>query len=122
LDVRDVDQLNEAVAQLRKLVPEGGTSLEKAFMVIGRMSPPPDNIYLITDGLPTQGMSPPRGATISGRDRLRLFDQATKRLPRTTPVNVILLGMEGDPMAASEFWRVAMATKGSLMTPARDWP
>jgi hypothetical protein len=30
--------------------------------------------------------------------------------------------MEGDPMAAPAFWKLALATRGSLITPSRDWP
>jgi hypothetical protein len=37
-------------------------------------------------------------------------------------VNVILLPMEGDPMAASAFWRLAQLTRGSFLSPAEDWP
>jgi hypothetical protein len=45
-----------------------------------------------------------------------------KRLPAGLPVNTILLPMEGDPMAASEFWRLAVDTRGSFMCPSKDWP
>jgi hypothetical protein len=122
LDVRDVDQLDKAIDQLRQKVPTGGTSLEKAFMAIGGLNPRPDNIFLITDGLPTQGLGAPRGVTVDGRERLKLFDSAIGKLPRGIPVNVILLPMEGDSMAASEFWRIALNTRGSFMTPTKDWP
>jgi len=30
--------------------------------------------------------------------------------------------MEGDPLAASEFWQLAQVSGGSFMSPARDWP
>ena len=76
-----------------------------------RLNPPPDNILLITDGLPTQGRTPPRGGTVSGKERLRLFERAVQALPRRAPVNTLLLPMEGDPMAAPAFWKLAMATR-----------
>lgn len=82
----------------------------------------PDNIFLITDGLPTQSYEPPRRTTISGRDRLGLFRKAVQRLPSGVPVNIILAPMEGDPMAASEFWQLAQVSGGSFMSPSRDWP
>ena len=51
---------------------EGGTSLEHAFAALRSMNPPPDNIILITDGLPTQGETPPATRkTIDGEGRLR---------------------------------------------------
>jgi hypothetical protein len=122
LNVTDIDQLNRAIADLKRVIPEGGTSLERAFMAIDQLSPKPDNVFLITDGLPTQGLSPPSGTTVTGRQRLALFEKAVTRIPRGVPVNVILLPMEGDPMAASAFWQVALYTRGSFLTPAKDWP
>ncbi len=56
------------------------------------------------------------------KDRLRLLERSLDALPRGVPVNVILYPMEGDPMASPAFWKVAMATRGSMMTPSSDWP
>lgn len=122
LNVDDRDQLDKAIKQLDEIVPEKGTSLERVFNAIHAMTPLPDNIILITDGLPTQGMKPPRSATISGRERRNLFKKAVKVLPANVPVNIILTPMEGDPFAASEFWKLAMLTQGSFLAPSRDWP
>ena len=122
LKVEDKDQLNKAITAMKQILPAGGTDLEKAFQEISRLNPLPDNIYLITDGLPTQGPRPPRSTTISGRDRLRLFGEAVRTLPKGIPVNIILSPMEGDPMAASAFWQLAHVTDGSLISPAEDWP
>lgn len=122
LNVDDRDQLDKAIQELEKVVPDEGTSLERVFNAVSAMSPLPDNIILITDGLPTQGMKKPRGNTISGKDRRTLFKRAVKVLPKDVPVNVILAPMEGDPFAASEFWKLAMDTQGSFLAPSRDWP
>lgn len=122
LDVSNKDQLNESIEELQKLLPSGGTNLGKAFAEISRLRPLPDNIYLITDSLPTQGQKPPRSTTISARDRLNLFEDALKFLPEGIPVNIILSPMEGDPMAASAFWQLAQITDGSFMSPTEDWP
>ena len=122
LEVADQAQLERVTATLRDTTPAGGTSLENAFSYLQTLSPVPDNIFLITDGLPTQGTSPPRGTTISGNQRQRLFRQAVRALPANVPVNIILAPMEGDPMAASEFWQLAQSTRGSFMSPSRDWP
>jgi hypothetical protein len=119
----DAKALNEALSALRKTIPQDGTSLENAFAVAGTLAPRPDNIILVTDGLPTQGASPPlTRKTIDGEGRLRLFERAIGRLPTGIPVNVILLPMEGDPMASSAYWTLARRTSGSFLSPARDWP
>jgi hypothetical protein len=93
-----------------------------AFLALQTLSPSPDNIFLITDGLPTQGTTPPRGNKVSGRDRQKLYRQAVKRLPRNVPINIVLAPMEGDPMAASEFWQLAQVSRGSFLAPSKDWP
>jgi hypothetical protein len=122
LAVSDAAQLNRAVEAVRTAVPDGGTNLHSAFGAVRAMTPRPDNIILITDGLPTQGARPPRGATVSARDRLNHFNAALKQLPDGIPVNTILLPMEGDPQAAFAFWNLAVASRGTFMTPASDWP
>jgi von Willebrand factor type A domain len=121
IPVSDKGQLDKAIGNLRAQTPEGGTSLVNAFSAIAAMSPRPDNIFLITDGLPTQGAAP-GGAKATGRDRQKYFNQAIDRLPDGIPVNVILLPMEGDPIAASAFWQLARVTRGTLLAPSRDWP
>jgi hypothetical protein len=122
LPARDRKSLESAVLRLRGTAPQGGTSLEAAFAAASALRPHPDNILLFTDGLPTQGRTPPRGRTISGKDRLKLFARAVEALPPGVPVNTLLFPMEGDPMAAPAFWKLAVATRGSLLTPSRDWP
>jgi Mg-chelatase subunit ChlD len=114
-------RLEEAVAALQQVVPGGGTSLYSAFAAAARLSPRPDNIYLITDGLPTQG-DRVRGGTVTPEQRLRYFRDAVNVLPRNVPVNVMLLPMEGDPMAAGALWQLAQSSGGSFLMPSRDWP
>ncbi len=118
----DRDQLELVVKALREQVPEGGTSLVKAFWAIAQMDPLPDNVFLLTDGLPTQGLSAPKSNTVSAKDRLELFKNAVSVMPQGIPINVLLWPMEGDPMAASAFWKLALASRGSFISPAKDWP
>ncbi len=121
LDGRDAKVLDDAVAQLRSVVPEKGTSLLAAFQSIDTLMPPPDNVLLLTDGLPTLGKTAARG-TITARQRLKLFDQAYDSVPKGIPLNILLYPMEGDPRAASSFWQLAMATRGSFLSLSEDWP
>ena len=122
LQVNNFDELNRGIDQLKRVIPSGGSSLAKALAAINRLSPRPDNIFLITDGLPTQGLAPPRGTTVSGRQRRNLFEDALTQVPKGIPINTILLPMEGDPLAAWAYWQVALYTRGAFLTPARDWP
>jgi hypothetical protein len=122
LDAGSVDRLDQAVGALRRIVPAKGTSLLKAAETIQSMSPPPDNIFLIGDGLPTMGARRPWRRRVSAEKRLSLFNQAAKQMPQRTPVNIILLPMEGDPIAADAYWRLARRTRGSFFCPAKDWP
>jgi hypothetical protein len=123
LDAGDPKALNDVLRELRRTVPQDGTSLENAFKAALALAPKPDNIILVTDGLPTQGESPPAiRKTIDGEGRLKLFQRALDRLPAGVPVNVILLPMEGDPLAPGAFWTLARRTNGAFLSPARDWP
>jgi hypothetical protein len=114
--------LERALAALRDSVPESGTSLYHALAVARELSPRPDNILLITDGLPTQGSKKPGSTTVSAEQRLGHFEKAVASLPAGIPVNTILLPMEGDAYAAAAYWKLAVDTGGSFVTPARDWP
>lgn len=123
LEADDPKAINDALAGLRDIVPADGTSLENALAVVNALAPRPDNVILLTDGLPTQGASPPAvRKTIDGDARLKLFDRAMRRYPAEVPLNVILFPMEGDPGAPSAFWLVARQTGGSFLSPSKDWP
>ena len=122
LETGGVDKLNQAVDALHDVVPGSGTSLLNGINAIGEMDPAPDNIYLLVDSLPTMGESKPWGKRVSNKKRLSLFNKAIGRLPSRVPVNVILYPMEGDPLAATAYWRLAKDTGGSFFCPSRDWP
>ena len=123
LKVNDANALGDAINALRKLVPKDGTSLENAFSALNALNPKPDNVILITDGLPTQGTSAPLiKKTIDGDDRLKFFERALAKYPKSVPLNVILMPMEGDPSAPSAFWLASRRTGGSFIAPAKDWP
>lgn len=122
LDGSDREALNAAVGALRDIVPGQGTSLFNAFATAAALRPRPDNVILLTDGLPTVGDRPATSRTISSKQRVRLFKRAVDQLPARVPVNVILYPMEGDPMAASELWKLAITTRGSFMSLSKDWP
>ncbi len=122
LDVTSRTDLDRAIDGLKQIVPTKGTSLKAVVDAIESMRPAPDNIILIVDGLPTIGDRAARSAMVSGRDRLRLFNDAADDLPLNIPVNVILFPMEGDPYAAGSYWGLAHVTKGSFLSPSKDWP
>ncbi|HKY93269.1 MAG TPA: hypothetical protein VJM11_19615, partial [Nevskiaceae bacterium] len=121
LDATDGKELDRAVASLRQTPPAKGTSLARAFAAIAPLNPAPDAVYLVTDGLPTMGKVPQTG-TVSGKQRVRFFDEAVQALPKKVPVHVILLPMEGDPKAGAAFWALAQRTGGTYFTPSKDWP
>jgi len=120
--VTDGKEVDAAVAALRASYPKGPTSLHAAFAALRTMDPKPDNVYLLTDGLPTMGEIVPARQGATGRERLEHFNRAVRQLPVGSPVNVILLPMEGDPAAAPAFWVLALRTGGSMLAPSEDWP
>jgi hypothetical protein len=123
LEVKDAGDLNRAITSLRKVVPAGGNSLMRAFEAAQKLQPAPDNIYLLTDGLPTQGKEPPDPPEpVRADQRATFFNQALRDLPGKVPINVILFPMDGDPDAAGFYWQLAFRTRGSFLAPSRDWP
>jgi len=122
LDASSSADLEGEIAVVRKTIPDGGTNLRALVLEIGKLSPAPDNIFLITDGLPTQGAKESRDALVKSRQREEYFDDAVSKLPNGVPVNVILFPMEGDLFAAGKFWGLARRTAGSFLAPSKDWP
>jgi hypothetical protein len=124
LAAKDSKLMGGALKALRTTAPEGGTSLVNAFAVIGRLSPAPDNVILVTDGLPTQDEKPPAlKKLVDSGDREDFMQKAVRSLGRKPPpINIVLLPMEGDPAAPTWFWRLAQASGGAFLSPPKDWP
>ena len=122
LAINDEAVLDQSLKNLQEITPGEGSSLHSAFAALNEMEPMPDNVFLITDGLPTQGIEPPRRNLIEAQDRLKLFQSAIQQLRVQAPINVILMPMEGDPLASPSFWRLAQMTGGAFLSPAKDWP
>lgn len=120
--VTDSETVDRMLQGLSMHIPAKGTSLYNAFAAIKALTPRPDNILLLTDGLPTMGKRKSGKSTVSGEERRNYFSDALDQLPLSLPVNTILFPMEGDPFAAVSFWKLALDTNGSFLTPARDWP
>jgi hypothetical protein len=122
LSSNDPRAINGVLTAARNIVPADGTSLVNALTAIRTINPAPDQIILITDGLPTQGSVPPARKFISVRDREKLFDDAAKTITKDQPIDVVLLPLKGDLLAAHAFWRLARRSGGSYVVPSRDWP
>jgi len=123
LSGKDLKHLNGVIEGLKRTVPRNGTSLVNAFNVVSKFNPLPDQIMIVTDGLPTQGPAAPAiRKSVDAEQRAKLFDQSLSALPGKVPVSIILMPMEGDLPAPARFWRLARDTGGVFMMPAKDWP
>ncbi len=118
----DVAARARGMQALETLVPANGTSLYNAFAAARSLSPQPDQIVLITDGLPTQGKTQGLRRYVNSAERMRLFDEALSQLPEKVPVDCVLLPMQGDLQAAHRFWHLARVTDGAMLMPSKDWP
>lgn len=119
----DSTRRDKIQSTLTQLAPTGGTSLINALATIRGMRIPPDQVILITDGLPTQGASAPAlRRFVDAGDRAKLFDEAVRGINRNIPVDVILMPMKGDVPAPHRFWGLARLTKGAFVMPSPDWP
>ena len=122
VDASAPGQLDDAIARLRSTAPTGGTSLFHAMRALGQMSPKPDNVFLIVDGLPTQGEKAPWRSTVNERTRLSHLARAIGQMPSGVPLNILLFPMEGDPSAATAYWQLARRSGGAFLAPSKDWP
>jgi len=122
LKADDATQLDEAMRVLRRTAPEGGTNMKAAMNVVLSMTPPPDNIILLVDGLPTMDGPTSNRKTVSGRERTRLFSNALRELPSNIPVNIFLYPLEGDFEAPFLYWLLAYRSGGSLISVSKDLP
>tara|TARA_B100000959_G_scaffold277169_1_gene333202 strand:- start:13604 stop:14698 length:1095 start_codon:yes stop_codon:yes gene_type:complete len=122
IDVTDSDQLDQAVKNLRRIIPENGTNMKDAFAVIGQLNPRPDNVILLVDGLPTMNQSETDRGMITGQERLNFYYEAESEIPSGVPMNILLYPMEGDYNAAIAYWLLAYRTGGSFMSISKDWP
>ena len=122
LEADDGSQLDEAVRVLRRTPPSNGTNMHAAFAVAKTLSPRPDNIILLVDGMPTMDAATTDKRVIGASERLNLFSRAARELPSGVPINVMLFPMEGDFDAPISFWSLALTSNGSFMTVSRDWP
>lgn len=120
--------LAQTLQTLVTLSPSGGTNLQAGIEAALRMTPKPTNIYIVTDGLPTNGKDRcAKKASVTPKCRAKLMAEATKTLAsgfprRSVPINTILLPMTGDPEAAAYFWGWANASKGVVLSPTKSWP
>ena len=122
LKADDATQLDEAMRVLRRTAPEGGTNMKAAMNIVLSMTPPPDNIILLVDGLPTMDGPTSKSKTVSGAERRRLFSNALRELPSGIPVNIFLYPLEGDFEAPFLYWLLAYRSGGSLISVSKDWP
>ena len=121
LQASDEQALARVRGAVRDWVPDGGTRLDRALAAARKMSPAPDAVYLLTDGLPTRGQSWFKRAKVTAAQRQEFFEEAATGV-RGPAHHVILLPLEGDPNAAGLYWRFAMRTGGQFLAPAEDWP
>ena len=118
------DQLvkEDVISAVRTYVPNSGTSLENVLAEIKVLNPRPDLVFMLTDGLPTQGRTKPKNYWVTPSERRKYFLDAVQQIPASVPVSTILYPLNGDPEAALLYWKLAYDSKGSFITPSRDLP
>lgn len=121
-------QLASVQRDLEALVPNGATNLEEGLAALAALSPPPTDVYLITDGLPTRATSGgrcARGPRVTADCRDTLFRNAARgardKLGSFT-MNVVLLPLEGDWNAGPAYMAWSVGNGGTLISPPASWP
>ena len=122
------NDLGATLQTLSTIAPLGGTNLEEGVRMALNLRPRPTSIYIVTDGLPTQGSARcAKGPSVTPKCRRDLFLKVSNylagKLPSgRVPINVILLPMTGDPDALALFWGWTNMTKGVVLSPSGAWP
>jgi hypothetical protein len=101
--------------------PAGEVSLAAAVAAINAMVPSPDAIELLVDGLPTLGAAGGAAAASEG-ERMQFLLNAGAALQSAAPINVRLYAADDEPIAASAYWSLALASGGQLLAPAGVTP
>lgn len=128
LPASNTADLAVTIRNIASLSPSGGTNLEAGIKEALNLSPKPTSIYIVTDGLPTNGSDTcSQRSSVTPVCRKTLMRKASRVLstafPRgEVPVNTILLPMTGDPDAQSLFWGWANTSKGIVLSPSKSWP
>ena len=122
IDASNGASLRSILEKLRDTVPSDGTNLAALFDLIRGMQPLPDNLFLIVDGLPTMDNRSTNRTTVTGRQRIQIFNRTIAKLPSGIPVNVILFPLEGDPLTPASYWNLSNVTGGTILSPSADWP
>ncbi|MCE2389986.1 MAG: VWA domain-containing protein [Proteobacteria bacterium] len=133
-DASDSAALGALAVALDEVDPRGPTNFRAGLDAV--WAERPDSLYVVTDGLPTQGRerSLPRrflsgikggcgnSNTISGECRRALMNEAIDRNWNGRVANAILLPLEGDPEAPAVYANWTRGTGGRLLAPSPDWP
>ena len=122
LPSKDRQVLKEVVTRLDELVPKGGANLEKAFATVRFMPRLPDNLVLLTDGLPTLSDSIPTDGAVGQEQRIKFFEVAERLRPTRVPISTILFPLSGDPAGTWLYWRLAARSNGAVISPSAGWP
>lgn len=125
-DAKDKSAIKGMFRDLDKLVPTGATNLEAGVEAVEALEPRATNVYLVTDGMPTLGSGGGRcntGALVSSDCRYEHLRAAWSKWPRSgVKINVVLLPLRGDHLAADSYWQLTIASGGQLLSPAPNWP
>lgn len=124
-------------SNLRRKLPAGPTDLHTALEIAGKIKPAPQQIMLITDGLPTKPgktrlsrikRCPPDRSNqtplVSPICRQEIFNHAVRQHKRKIErirLDVILLKLEGDSNAVYNYWTLSSSHGGRLLTPVPGW-
>ncbi|MFT5332098.1 MAG: TolA-binding protein, partial [Porticoccaceae bacterium] len=87
LDAADSLALETSMQDIWSYTPNSGTSLVNAFNVIADFDKQPDNIFILTDGLPTMSETAPKDYMVTGSQRRKHFNVALTKIPLGISVN-----------------------------------
>jgi hypothetical protein len=114
--------INNVLSATRNITPGDGTEPGQRVAVGAHHQPGARSDHPDHRRPADAGSVAPSRKFINVREREKLFDDAAKTVTKDMPMDVVLLPMKGDLLAAHAYWRLARRTGGSYVIPSRDWP
>ena len=125
-------------AAVAPMLPGGPTNLRQVFEAAARLDPRPEQLLILTDGLPTlpgdRRLGSLHGCRESSRRtrpvlspacRASIYLDAVRVVERRlagVSIDVVLYPLDGDADAVRGYWLLTALSGGRLLTPAEGWP
>lgn len=113
---KDKADFSQVLKAIETLPAAGAANLELACQQIAQMSPFPDQVVFLVDGLPTTSLRRQPSGMVTPRDREEFFRNAYAQLPMGIPISVVLFPFADDLDGVAYWWALTAYSGGTLIS------